>query len=141
MRFRAHRNKFADIQKRPDMPKTDDDDYEFKPDLVPPLGGNYLIHLLKHPQDYEQERIAYERIPKRRSKLPAGECGWGIELVETLLVDRVWAVLLLLFGVGSGVFATVWAVTEHDIEGAFGIASWVCGFATLLIGWLQACLG
>lgn len=141
VQFRAHRNKFADIRKRPDMPQTDNPDYEFKSDLVPPVGSNYLIHLLNHPQDSEQERIAYERFPKRRSKLTAGECGWGIELVETFLADRVWALLMLLFGVGSGVFATVWAVREHDVQGAFGIAAWVCGLATLLVGWLEVCLG
>lgn len=141
VRFQAHKNRFADIRKRPDMPDASDRDYAFKPDLVPPVGSNYLIHLLNHPQDYEDECIAYERMPKRTSRLMAGECGWGIELVETLLPEMVWALVLGIFGFGSLIFGAVWAARKHDVQGAFGVAAWVCGLAVLVVAWLQACLG
>lgn len=124
------------------MPPTTNRSYTFLPDLIPPVGSTYLLHLLHHPQDYENEHIAYDRMPKLVSgRLGPGDCGWGVELVETFLADRVWGIVLVVFGLGSLVFGSVWAATKRDLQGAFGIAAWVCGLAVLLTGWLQACLG
>lgn len=50
VQFYVHRNRFADIRKCPDVPPSTAQDYEFTPsDLLPPVGGRYLLHLFKHP--------------------------------------------------------------------------------------------
>lgn len=104
------------------------------------MGSNYLIHLFKHPEDYDDELITYLRTPKRRDRLEIGT-GWGLELVEGFLSERVLAAFLGLFLLGSLVFAVTWACKKgDDMQGAFGIAGYMIGVATLLLAWAQAVL-
>ncbi|GAB1735012.1 hypothetical protein NU219Hw_g84t1 [Hortaea werneckii] len=113
VQFEVHQNRFADIRKSPDMPLPGQD-YAFEPgDLMPPVGSKYLLHLFRHPQDYDGEMITYLRIPKKNGRL----------------------------GLGRGlVFGAVWASKKQDVQGAFGVAAWVCTLAGLALGWLQASL-
>ena len=61
-------------------------EYEFvRTDLLLPLGSKYLVHLLKHPGEYQGEKIAFSTIPKKKIKLPLG-VGWGIYLVEQIQI-------------------------------------------------------
>ncbi|KAI4615814.1 hypothetical protein J4E80_006232 [Alternaria sp. BMP 0032] len=157
VQFEVHRNRFADIRATPSMPpksaassaSTSEPEksaappqhpYTFEPnDLLPPVGSTYLLHLFKHPQDYEGELITYLRSPKRRQRLEFG-MGWGVHLVEGFLAQRVWAVMMGVCGLGSTVFAILWTVRKGDVQGAFGVAQWVLGIAVLLVGGLQAWL-
>ncbi|KAI4615224.1 hypothetical protein J4E83_006950 [Alternaria metachromatica] len=157
VQFEVHRNRFADIRATPSMPpksaassaSTSEPEksaapsqhpYTFEPnDLLPPVGSTYLLHLFKHPQDYEGELITYLRSPKRRQRLEFG-MGWGVHLVEGFLAQRVWAVTMGVCGLGSAVFAILWTVRKGDVQGAFGVAQWVLGIAVLLVGGLQAWL-
>lgn len=75
------------------MPPVTTGDYFFEPaDLLPPVGSQYLLHLFKHPEDYDGELITYLRAPKRHGRLQLG-VGYGINLVEGFLAGRVWMVL------------------------------------------------
>ncbi|KAF2644497.1 hypothetical protein P280DRAFT_513968 [Massarina eburnea CBS 473.64] len=156
VQFEVHRNRFADIRAAPSMPPTSSSPtatsassgkaspsqhpYTFEPvDLIPPVGSTYLLHLFKHPEDYDGELVTYLRAPKRRERLDFG-MGWGINLVEGFLAQKIWAVFMMVFGVGSAVFAVVWAVKKRDIQGAFGVASWVVTLTGLAVGGIQAWL-
>jgi len=44
------------------------------------------------------------------------------------------------FATGSLVFAIAWAWKKQDVQGAFGVAAWVCTLAALVMGWFQASL-
>jgi hypothetical protein len=123
------------------MPPKSQLDYSFdQSDLIPPVGENYLMHLIHHPEDYGDEIVTYQRIPKRRGdKLRVGgnadvSIGWGIHLVEGFLPYRVWSVFTGMFLVGSMVFGITWTVRNGDIQGAFGVAAYICALSTLLIG-------
>lgn len=141
VQFEVHQNRFADIRKCPDMPPLAAKDYAFEPgELVPPVGPTYLLHLFKHPEDYDGELITYLRVPKKSGRLSIGT-GWGIHLVEGFLPARVWMLLSGLFALASLVFGVVWAWKKQDVQGAFGVAAWICGLAVLSVGWLQAGLG
>lgn len=157
VQFEIHRNRFADIRATPSMPprsaassaSTSEPEksqapsqhpYTFEPnDLLPPVGSTYLLHLFKHPQDYEGELITYLRSPKRRQRLEFG-MGWGVHLVEGFLAQRVWAVTMGICGLGSVVFAILWTIKKDDVQGAFGVAQWVLGIAVLSVGGMQAWL-
>jgi hypothetical protein len=157
VQFEVHRNRFADIRAAPSMPpksaassgSTSEPEksqapsqhpYTFEPnDLLPPVGSTYLLHLFKHPQDYEGELITYLRSPKRRQRLEFG-MGWGVHLVEGFLAQRVWAVTMGICGLGSAAFAILWTIQKDDVQGAFGVAQWVLGLAVLLVGGMQAWL-
>ncbi|KAK3720160.1 hypothetical protein LTR37_003984 [Vermiconidia calcicola] len=137
VQFEVHQNRFTDIRKCPDMPPLPTCDYYFEPgDLMPPVGSQYLMHLFRHPQDYDTELITYLRAPKRNGRLHMG-VGWGINLVEGFLADRVWMVVSAFFALGSLAFVVAWACTQHDIQGASGIAAWILALSTLTFGWLQ----
>lgn len=140
--FEVHRNRVVDVRKCPDMPPKQAG-YDFEPhDLVPPVGAQYLMHLFLHPEDYDNEFITYARAPKKRNtRLDVG-VGWGINLVEGFLADRVWMLVMSFFVLGSSVFAVVWACKrDGDVQGAFGVASWMLTLAVLFVGWAQASLG
>lgn len=154
VQFEVHRNRFADIRAAPSMPPvsapvaspTDEKPhspsqhpYSFESiDLLPPVGSTYLLHLFKHPTDYDGELITYLRCPKRRQRLDFG-MGWGINLVEGFLAPRIW-ILGIVLGLGSAVFAILWTIKNGDVQGAFGVAGWVLGVTGLLMGGLQAWL-
>ena len=140
VQFEVHQNRFADIRKSPDMPLLGQD-YTFEPgDLMPPVGSHYLLHLFKHPEDYDGELITYLRAPKKNARLNIGR-GWGISLVEGFEAGKVWLMVSMFFALASLVFAIAWAWKRHDVQGAFGVAAWICTLAVLLVGWLQATLG
>ena len=94
------------------------------------------MHLFKHPEDYDDERIAYLRTPKRRERLDIGT-GWGLQLVEGFLPERVWAVVMSFFVLGSVIFASIWACKRDDVQGAFGVAGWMISLAGLFVAWSQ----
>ena len=141
VQFELHKNRFADVRKCPDMPPVETSDYNFAPsDLIPPVGSQALLHLFKHPEDYENEDIAYQRVPKRNGRLQLG-VGWGINLVEGFEASKVWLLIISFFVLGSFVFGITWALIKRDVQGAFGVAGYICTLAGLLVGWLQATLG
>lgn len=140
VQFEVHRNRFADIRKTPDMPPVSltKSEYDFAPeDLLPPVGQNYLLHLFKHPEDYDGEEIFFRRAPKRRGRLDVG-VGWGIHLVEGFLASRVWTMVICFFAFGSLIFAVVWMAVMKDVQGAFGVAAWMTTLAGLSVAWAQA---
>ncbi|KAK5711950.1 hypothetical protein LTR17_018158 [Elasticomyces elasticus] len=140
VQFEVHQNRFADIRKCPDVPMAGHSDYSFEAsDLLPPVGSHYLLHLFRHPEDYDSELITYLRAPKKTGRLQLG-VGYGINLVEGFEAARVWLMVSIFFAVGSIVFAIAWAWKKHDVQGAFGVAAWVCTLAGLVVGWLQASL-
>jgi len=140
VQFEVHQNRFADIRKCPDVPAPGHADYSFQPgDLLPPVGSHYLLHLFRHPEDYDGELITYLRAPKRTGRLHLG-VGWGISLVEGFEAAKVWLMVSVFFALGSLVFAVAWAWKKHDVQGAFGVASWATALAMLVVGWLQATL-
>ncbi|TLD36668.1 hypothetical protein E2P81_ATG02450 [Venturia nashicola] len=142
VQFELHRNRYADISVSPAVPSLQSGEgstYEYAPtDLSPPVGSNYLMHLFKHPEDYDDELITYLRTPKRRDRLEIGT-GWGLELVEGFLAERVWGAIAGIFLLGSLVFAIVWATRKGaDLQGAFGVAGWMVAVAGLVVAWAQA---
>ncbi|PSN64973.1 hypothetical protein BS50DRAFT_575093 [Corynespora cassiicola Philippines] len=159
VQFEVHRNRFADIRATPSMPPTSSSSstmasasaspeksspsqhpYTFEPvDLMPPVGSTYLLHLFRHPTDYDGELVTYLRAPKRRERLDVG-MGWGINLVEGFLAQKVWALLVVCFGMGSAAFAIAWTIIDGDIQGAFGVAGWMVTLTGLVLGGIQAWL-
>ena len=118
-----------------------DNDYDFVPtDLMPPVGSKYLHHLFLHPEEYEGEMVAYLRIPKKiGGRLPPGQ-GWGINLVEGFIPHRIWVIILTLLLI-SLLFGIVWAAWKHDVQGAFGAASYIATVAGVAVGCLESCIG
>ena len=91
-------------------PFSEGGEYEFeRSELVPPVGPTYLMHLFKHPHQYDGETVTYSRIPKRRGvrELPDLGPACGIHLVEGYVAERVYLALLILSTLGSIVIAII----------------------------------
>jgi hypothetical protein len=126
-------------------PETRKDEYQYQPcDLIPPVGENLMAHLFHHPEDANEISVTCLRTPKKR-KARLAVCpqmgtnvGWGIHLVEGWAMTRVWLLALSTFVLGSLVFGICWSILKHDIQGAFGVSSYIIALLTLAMGTVQA---
>ncbi|KAF2145778.1 uncharacterized protein K452DRAFT_125379 [Aplosporella prunicola CBS 121167] len=130
----------------PPKPLTEDPDPEYRcapvpPPYSPPIGPNLLMHYLQHPDciSAKQTRVL-RQFPKRmRGQLAALDDavhGWGIHFREGWAWDKIWAALMVVFVLGSFVFAILWSVFQRDLQGAFGVASWWVSICTVCLGYM-----
>ncbi len=102
-----------------------------------------MTHLFHNPHEANEKAITYLRSPKKRKQKLAvcqqmgTNIGWGIHLVEGWAITRLWLSALAIFSC-SFAFAVAWSVLKDDVQGAFGIAGWFVGLATLGLGSYQA---
>ncbi|KAL8911465.1 MAG: hypothetical protein Q9171_003363 [Xanthocarpia ochracea] len=145
VQFELHPRDLVDVRKVPDMPpEAKKDDYLYQScDLLPPVGENLMTHLFHNPHEANEKAITYLRSPKKRKQKLAicqqmgTNIGWGIHLVEGWAITQFWLSAFAIFSC-SFVFAVAWSVLKHDIQGAFGVAGWFVGLATLGLGSFQA---
>ncbi|KAL8921384.1 MAG: hypothetical protein Q9172_004048 [Xanthocarpia lactea] len=145
VQFELHPRDLVDVRKVPDMPpETKKDDYLYQScDLLPPVGENLMTHLFHNPHEANEKAITYLRSPKKRKQKLAvcqqmgTNIGWGIHLVEGWAITQLWLSAFAIFSC-SFAFAVAWSVLKHDVQGAFGIAGWFVGLATLGLGSFQA---
>jgi len=137
----------VDIRKEDDVPPPEDIEYRYTPappELIPPVGSNYLMHIFQHPECAEQEPICLSRFPKKvKEKLRCDhgtQPGWGLEFIEGWDEKKIWIICFIIFGVGSLMIGVLWAVFEHSIQDAFAIAAYMVAFATVSVGSMQALL-
>ena len=106
-----------------------------------------MAHLFHHPEDANELAITCLRSPKKRRNMltvcskQGTSLGWGIHIVEGWVVSRVWFLMLMLFITGSLVFGICWAILEHDLQGAFGVAAYIISLMALLVGTVQTSMG
>jgi hypothetical protein len=96
-----------------------------------------MRHLFKHPEDFDDELIAFLRAPKRRDRLNIGR-GWGIELVEGYSQERLGGALLVLLLFGSLVLAL--SMITQDLRRALGVAGLAVSSAGLALLSMQPLL-
>ena len=100
-----------------------------------------MMHLFTSCSAQPQNTSLYLcHIPKRRDKalsfraeLVEGNTGWGIHFVETLNSSLAVTVLFCISLVVGIVFAACWSVWKKDVQGAFGVASYVTSVMTLAV--------
>ncbi|KAL8784679.1 MAG: hypothetical protein Q9195_008940 [Heterodermia aff. obscurata] len=147
VQFELHLKNYVDIRKVPDLPPlAQKDNYLYQPcDLIPPVGEHLMTHLFHHPEDANaQKSITFLRTPKKRKQKlivcpqQGTRIGWGVHLVEGWVLKRVWLATLVVFVVGSVVFAVCWAVLEGDLQGAAGVGGYVVALMGLVLGTVQA---
>ena len=146
--FELYQKRLVDIRKVPDMPPdTRRDEYLYHSyDLLPPVGEHLMAHFFHYPEHANENAIAWLRTPKkRRARLTVcpqqgTRLGWGIHLVEGWILFRIWLLILSLFLLGSLAFGIYWAVSEHDVQGAFGVAGYMVTLTGIVVGLVQASL-
>jgi hypothetical protein len=146
VQFEVFRNDLADVRKFDCIPpEAQKDNYLYRPmpaEFEPPIGKNQMRHLYDHPDHADDLPVCYSRVPRKlRERLSAApgigrSDGWGICFIEGVSWPRVCA--LGLAGVlASTIFGVVWTVVQKDIQGGFGVASYMLGVLVLGLGALQ----
>lgn len=97
--FDIYKSELVDVRKQNDLPPPSDKNYRYKPappELVPPIGSHYLVHVLQHPECAEDDPICLSRFPKKvKEKLrcigvPGIKPGWGLQIVESWDIKKIW---------------------------------------------------
>jgi len=146
VQFEVFRNDLADVRKFDCIPpEAQKDNYLYRPmpaEFEPPIGKNQMRHLYDYPDHADDLPVCYSRVPRKlRERLCAApgigrNDGWGICFIEGVSWPRVCA--LGLAGVlASTMFGIVWTVVKDDIQGGFGVASYMLGVLVLGLGALQ----
>ncbi|MCJ1407014.1 hypothetical protein MMC19_001084 [Ptychographa xylographoides] len=149
VQFEMYKSELVDIRKVDDVPPIDrKDEYRYRPipaEIIPPIGENHMMHLCTHPEDADDsDLICLNRIPKKlKERLlvdPARGTGlgWGVHFVEGWRYNVIWLLAFIVLLFSSLVFLICWAVLQHDIQGASGVAAYMLAFVALGIGSIQA---
>jgi hypothetical protein len=146
--FDAFRNDLVDVRKYDCVPPdTQKDNYVYKPlpdeHEPPPIGKNRMRHLYDYPDHADDVLLDCFSVVPRKLRERLSVCsgkgrseGWGICFIEGVSWPRVCA--LGLAGVlASTIFGVVWTVVQKDIQGGFGVASYMLGVLVLGLGALQ----
>jgi len=118
------------------------------PATTPPIGPDALMHFYAHPSHADKNSSPILNFFPKRVKEPLTRdlgkgmsTGWGVHFEEGWHWNAFWVVGFGLLSLGSIVFGVAWTVLEHDVQGAFGIASFILAFVVFGAGSLKAILG
>ena len=153
VQFVLHKLQYVDVRPSsatPSIPPYDKlAEFKYKydpipPEYIPPVGENHLMHLYHHPECAHDSRALLlslfpKKVLERLVVCPQRgmSTGWGVHFVEGWNSDRLWLVGLLLFVLGSFAFAVAWWVLEHDVQGAFSVATYITSLLALVVGMAQ----
>ena len=147
VQLELHQSGVVDVNIHQPVPASDDLEYDFDPKppkTNPPVGENFLLHMMFHPEEANGGKApCSSKIPKRRKKLQTSTdsgigLGWGLHFIEGWDYNLFWLVALLLVVIGVVVFFICWTVIRQDAVGAANIAGAIIGLVALLIGSVQA---
>lgn len=146
VQFELFRHDLADVRKYDCIPpETQRDTYVYRPmpaEFEPPIGKNQMKHLYDHPDHADNIPVCFARVPRKlherlfyKSLADRNE-GWGVCFIEGVSWSR--GCLFGLVGVmASTMFGVAWTVLKDDIQGGFGVASYMLAVLVLGLGALQ----
>jgi hypothetical protein len=145
--FEMYKKEFVDVRKENEVPSPEDTEYRYipaPPEIVPPVGSKYLMHVFQSPDCAEEEPLCLARFPKKlNGKLTCKgviKPGCGLQFVEGLDSKKIWIIVFVFFGLGSLIIGIAWAVLERSIQDASAIAAYMLAFASISLGTVRALL-
>jgi hypothetical protein len=110
-------------------------------DTWPPVLSEELMHMLISPQCIDaKETFVLQQLPKRTKGELKGTIGrpaegWGIHFQEGWDFDLLIGLVLAVFLVGSLLFAVLWSHFKLDVQGAFGVSSYMVTASGIFVAW------
>jgi hypothetical protein len=101
-----------------------------------------MLHMLKSPGCVSEKGTSILNMIPRRicGKLDEGltepAVGWGMYYQEGLDRTMIVNVLFGLFLLSSLLFGVLWSVLKMDIQGAFGVSSYIMTASGIIIAWV-----
>ncbi|KAF2011921.1 hypothetical protein BU24DRAFT_425752 [Aaosphaeria arxii CBS 175.79] len=128
------------------VPLTSNEDYDCEPAgplrFGPPILPSQLLHQFKHPELISaKETSVLKQIPKRKcgkiqaSGLVAAE-GWGLHYEEDWNIVLIIILIVGLTIPASLLFGICWTIIKTDIQGAWGVSSYMVTTSALFVGLL-----
>jgi hypothetical protein len=112
------------------------------PDICPPFLSGELMHWLSSPNciDPKATTVLYQ-LPKRTKgelKGANGQSveGWGIHFQEGFELGLVFRMVVAVMLLASILFGILWSYFKMDVQGAFGVSSYLATLAGLSVTWL-----
>jgi hypothetical protein len=99
------------------------------------------MHWLTDPQCVgEGETFILQQLPKRTKGELKGEIGkpvegWGLHFEEGWDFDVLIGIVLAIFLVGILLFAVLWSHFKLDVQGAFGVSSYIVTASGIFVAW------
>ena len=148
VQLELYRSGLVDVSAANPMPRDDNTEYEFDPrppTLIPPVGTNFLVHLMLHPDEADElESPCSSKIPKRRQKLQCLDrgngLGWGLYFTEGWDLSLLWLLALGLSLLGVTIFFICWSIFRQDVVGAANIAAAITSMMAIFVSSLQVIL-
>jgi hypothetical protein len=112
------------------------------PETYPPVMSEQLIHMFNSPTCIDEtETWILDLLPKRicgemRGKAGQPAEGWGIYYQAGWDRDMIAFVIFAVFLLGSLLFSILWSTFKMDVQGAFGVSSYMgttCGILVAII--------
>ncbi|KAH7076750.1 hypothetical protein BKA63DRAFT_602499 [Paraphoma chrysanthemicola] len=107
-------------------------------DVGPPIVSRLMMHWLKSPECvHEDETLVFDQLPKRicgklEGKVRHPADGWGLHFEEGQDYG-ILAGMLLIALMASLLFAIFWSYFKDDVQGAFGVASYIVAAAVAFV--------
>ena len=130
------------------MEPSPDAEYRCSPygplDTWPPVLSEELMCMLKAPLEIDKdETFILDQLPKRICGMLQGQAGqpsegWGMYFEEGLDFDFIIGVIFAIFVLASLLFGILWTVLEMDIQGAFGISSYMVTASSVFLAWMAS---
>jgi len=111
-------------------------------DTWPLVGPKHLAHMLRCPlQINEKQTWIFNLVPKRNWGELSGRAnepteGWGFYFEEGWDFDVVVNLAFVVFMLASLLFGILWTVLKSDIQGAFGVSSYIVTLSGLVIAFV-----
>jgi hypothetical protein len=89
----------------------------------------------------EKETYVLKQLPKRICGKLEGKAGhpaegWGIHYQEGWDFDLLIGIVLAVFLLGSLLFAVLWSHFRLDVQGAFGVSSYMVTASGIFVAWI-----
>ena len=115
--------------------------YDPIPKQLPPIGSNYLKHWLQHPRGVPKERKStLNQLPKKVGELTLNpdsmEVGWGIHFEDGFCWSSRGVFAMMLPIPASLLFGVLWSMLHSDVQGGFGVATYIFGVSMWLLAWV-----
>jgi hypothetical protein len=110
-------------------------------DWWPPVLSEELMHMLTSPDCIDAtETCVFKQLPKRtkgelKGKIGQPAEGWGISFQEGWDFDLLVGIVLVVFLLASLLFAVLWSHFKLDVQGAFGVSSYMVTATGILVAW------
>jgi hypothetical protein len=110
---------------------------------MPPVPPDLFMLGLSEPDCLDENDLCMNRLPKKlmwrltyKERLAQENVGWGVLVIEGLnrpLLGGLWLVFLLL----SSTASIVWSFLKADVQGGFGIGSFLVGVLSAFLAALS----